>query len=129
MRHRHRVLSTTTFSVVVAVAVVALSTAPAGAARPATPPSVANRPVCGPAPLGSARCDARVVVDASGAPLVTATPSGFGPADLKAAYNLPASTATPTVAIVDAYDDPSAEADLSVYRAQYGIPQCTTANG
>jgi subtilase family serine protease len=34
-----------------------------------------------------------------------------------------------TVAVVDAYDDPSAEADLRVYRAQFGLPACTTANG
>jgi hypothetical protein len=34
-----------------------------------------------------------------------------------------------TVAIVDAYDDPDAESDLGVYRAQYGLPPCTTANG
>ena len=34
-----------------------------------------------------------------------------------------------TVAIVDAYDDPTAEADLGVYRSQYGLPPCTTANG
>jgi hypothetical protein len=33
------------------------------------------------------------------------------------------------VAIVDAYDDPSAESDLGVYRARYGLPACTTANG
>ena len=31
--------------------------------------------------------------------------------------------------IVDAQDDPNAEADLGVYRAQYGLPACTTANG
>ena len=34
-----------------------------------------------------------------------------------------------TVAIVDAYDLPTAESDLGVYRAQYGLPACTTANG
>ena len=34
-----------------------------------------------------------------------------------------------TVAIVDAYDDPNAEADLGVYRSAYGLPACTTANG
>jgi hypothetical protein len=33
-----------------------------------------------------------------------------------------------TVAIVDAYNLPSAEADLATYRAQYGLPPCTTAN-
>ena len=33
------------------------------------------------------------------------------------------------VYIVDAYDDPNAEADLAAYRTQYGLPACTTANG
>ena len=59
-----------------------------------------------------------------------AAPSGFGPADLQSAYNLPADGgAGRTVAVVDAYDDPSAEADLAVYRQQYGLPACTTDNG
>lgn len=59
------------------------------------------------------------------------TPSGFGPADLQSAYNLPSSSAGAgqTVGIVDAFDDPNAEADLAVYRAQYGLPPCTTDNG
>jgi hypothetical protein len=59
------------------------------------------------------------------------TPSGYGPSDLQSAYKLPSSTAGSgqTVAIVDAYNDPTAEADLAVYRAQYGLPACTTANG
>src|SRR5207245_3122924 len=34
-----------------------------------------------------------------------------------------------TVAIVDAYDDPNAASDLNVYRSQFGLPACTTANG
>src|SRR5213075_3494493 len=34
-----------------------------------------------------------------------------------------------TIAIVDAYGYANAERDLSVYRAQYGLPPCTTANG
>ena len=47
------------------------------------------------------------------------------------AYNLPYTTsaATNTIAIVDAYNDPTAEADLGVYDTQYGLPACTTANG
>ncbi len=58
------------------------------------------------------------------------TPAGYGPADLHSAYNLPANGgAGQTVAIVDAFDDPNAEADLAVYRAQFGLPACTTANG
>ncbi|WP_234540158.1 S53 family peptidase [Streptomyces shenzhenensis] len=60
-----------------------------------------------------------------------AAPSGYGPASLQSAYNLPsaASGSGQTVAIVDAYDDPTAESDLAVYRSQYGLPACTTANG
>ena len=42
---------------------------------------------------------------------------------------MPAGGTGQTVAIVDAFDDPNAESDLSTYRAQYGLPACTTANG
>lgn len=54
---------------------------------------------------------------------------GYTPADLAAVYDIPASTSTATVAIVDAYDNPDAEANLAYYRAHYGLPACTTANG
>jgi subtilase family serine protease len=55
---------------------------------------------------------------------------GLTPADLRSAYNLPAAGAHGrTVAIVDAYDDPNAEADLAVYRSTFGLPACTVANG
>ncbi|WP_329363008.1 carboxypeptidase-like regulatory domain-containing protein [Streptomyces sp. NBC_00669] len=57
-------------------------------------------------------------------------PSGLSPNDIDSAYDLPTDTgAGATVAVVDAYDDPDAEADLAVYRSQYGLPPCTTANG
>lgn len=91
--------------------------------------------VCGKVPAGYARCFAEIRTDtpavkhAAGANAATA-PSGFGPADLHAAYNLPtAGGANQTVAIVDAGDDATAEADLAVYRSTYGLPACTTANG
>jgi hypothetical protein len=58
-----------------------------------------------------------------------AAPAGYGPAQIQSAYKLPAASGAPTVAIVDAYDDPNAEADLGVYRSQYGLSACTTANG
>ncbi|MFB7632290.1 S8 family serine peptidase [Streptomyces sp. NPDC056149] len=59
-----------------------------------------------------------------------AAPSGFGPSDLQSAYNLPQSGGSgQTVAIVDANDDPNAEQDLATYRSQYGLPECSTANG
>jgi len=64
-------------------------------------------------------------------PEITKGPVGLGPADIQSAYGLaglqPAAGAT--VAIVDAYDDPNAEADLATYRSTYGLPACTTANG
>ena len=53
-----------------------------------------------------------------------ANPAGYHPADLQSAYNVPSSTATPTVAIVDAYNDPYAASDLATYRAQFGLPAC-----
>src|SRR5487761_1498614 len=58
-------------------------------------------------------------------------PSGYGPPDLQSAYSLPSATAGggQTVAIVDAYDDPNAAADLATYRAQFGLPAYTTASG
>ena len=59
-----------------------------------------------------------------------ATPAGYGPSTLVAAYKLDQSKGSgQTVAVVDAYDDPNAESDLAVYRTQYGLPPCTTANG
>ncbi|MDI5965289.1 putative Ig domain-containing protein [Streptantibioticus silvisoli] len=62
-----------------------------------------------------------------------ATVAGFGPSQLQSAYALTSAASTggtgQTVAIVDAYDDPNAAADLSTYRTQFGLPSCTTANG
>ena len=61
----------------------------------------------------------------------TTANAGYTPCDLRSAYALSSTTAGSgeTVAIVDAYDDPNAEADLAVYRSTYGLPPCTTANG
>ncbi|MFI6936472.1 peptidase S8 [Streptomyces sp. NPDC050287] len=61
------------------------------------------------------------------------SPSGYGPSDLQDAYGLTSAAASSgsgkTIAIVDAYDDPNAAADLAKYRSYYGLPSCTTANG
>ena len=56
---------------------------------------------------------------------------GISPCQLWDAYRLPSQVAGSgrTIAIVDAYDNPNAEADLAVYRSAYGLPPCTTANG
>jgi hypothetical protein len=75
---------------------------------------------------GRVRCHSKIRTDI----MNSASPQGFGPADLVSAYALPTSGgAGQTVAIVDAQDDPNAETDLAVYRSQYGLPPCTTANG
>ncbi|WP_328748503.1 S53 family peptidase [Streptomyces sp. NBC_00285] len=62
-----------------------------------------------------------------------ATPSGYGPTELRSAYGLTSASANngsgQTIAIVDAYNDPNAEADLAKYRSYYGLSACTTANG
>jgi len=55
---------------------------------------------------------------------------GFSPSDLRSAYKLSSTGGSgQTVAIVDAYDDPNAEADMKTYRSHYGLSECTTANG
>jgi hypothetical protein len=54
------------------------------------------------------------------------------PQQLRAAYALPSETTsapTQTIAVIDAYDDPAAEADLGVYDEQFGLPACTSTNG
>jgi subtilase family serine protease len=54
---------------------------------------------------------------------------GLHPSDLTSAYALPSQNAGGIVAIVDAYDDPTAEYDLGVYRTAFGLPSCTSSNG
>ena len=85
--------------------------------------------VCADVPAGFARCASWIRTDISSA----ATPSGYGPQDLQTAYNLATDSATKgggtSVAIVDAFDDPNAESDLQVYRAQFGLPVCSSSNG
>jgi len=102
---------------------------PRGASRagPASLKGHRHARVCGAPSKRRAACDAVVDLDVSG-PLTTSTtaPSGYGPADLQAAYSLPsaASGRGVTVAVVDAYDAPTAGADLAAYRSQYGLPPC-----
>lgn len=81
-------------------------------------------PVCAPGAKGEANCHARVIVDNQGKPQANVTPSGYGPAQFRGAYNLTGTTATnQTIAIVDAYDHPSILSDLNTYSRQFGIPE------
>jgi hypothetical protein len=55
---------------------------------------------------------------------------GLRPQDLHSAYGLPTrAPSQQTIALVDAYDDPTAEKDLKVYDNEFELPACTHANG
>jgi subtilase family serine protease len=86
--------------------------------------------VCPGAETGDARCHAQVVSDQQGNPDASTSPTGYGPAQFHGAYSLPTTTASlKTIAIVDAYDDPTIRNDLTVYSNTYGIqdlPTCTS---
>lgn len=99
------------------------------APKSASTPAYTYAHSCGATTVGFAHCNA--IVRINGVTPNASSPSGLNPADLQSAYNLPSSTAGSgqTIAIVDAYDDPNAEADLGVYRSQFGLSACTTANG
>jgi hypothetical protein len=133
------------------VAVAACQLAPAANAEPA----FRVKRLCGPPRAGAAACLAMRLVPSSltpsdlraqarsqareeaggGQPAVAVkTPyAGYQtPQRLHDAYTLPTETADSsqqTVAVVDAFDDPTAEADLAVYDKQFALPECTSANG
>ncbi len=82
----------------------------------------------------AARCHAQIVTDHAGRAVSTddghGRVGGYGPADLRSAYKVTANGSSSTIiAIVDAFGYDNAEVDLGIYRAQFGLPECTTANG
>ncbi|MGH2834675.1 MAG: S53 family peptidase [Solirubrobacteraceae bacterium] len=112
-----------------------------GSAAVADPGSAAEvEPVCSQAPsAGEASCHAVKLLNphanwhgvhgnGKGPSSTNSTPSGYFPADLQSAYGLESASATggegQTVAIVDAYNDPNAAADLNRYRSQFKLPPC-----
>ena len=91
-----------------------------------------HKAVCGLTVAHVARCHAHVVTDRAGHALAYAQPpvSGYGPSSLRDAYKVTGNGSSSTIiAIVDAYGYNKAESDLGVYRSQFGLPACTTANG
>ena len=56
--------------------------------------------------------------------------NGYGPSQLQSAYDLAAASAADgsgtTVAVVDAYNDPTAASDLATYRSAAGLPALTS---
>ncbi|UWE07749.1 S53 family peptidase [Actinacidiphila bryophytorum] len=109
-------------------------------AVPATAAPAPVRAVCDSADPGDVHCLAQVRTDVHAglgvrgpdarSAALAELPPGYGPSELRAAYHLPAEGGTgQTIAVVEAGDDPQAEADLAVYRTTFGLPPCTTANG
>jgi hypothetical protein len=87
------------------------TTGPAPATRPRTAPPDAL-------PAATASPDA-----------LPAAPEPFMAASLQSAYKLPSSLlgSGQTIAVVDAYDNPTAAADLATYRAANHLPACDAA--
>ncbi len=134
-----------------ALAGALLLCAPAGAAGAVSPLPASNysvRPACAPPGPGEASClelqlvprtaEARAHTHPLGmtrsTPIraVSAAEGSFGlrPQDLHSAYQLPlVAPSAQTIALVDAYNDPNAEADLEAYDHEFGLPECTTGNG
>ena len=57
---------------------------------------------------------------------------GLQPSQVRHAYGfdlIANQGAGQTVAIIDAFDNPTAEADLAVFSSQFSLPACSTANG
>ena len=82
-----------------------------------------------------ARCFSQVVTDAAGQQIVAASllTGSYGPSAFRGAYGVSGiSSTTQTVAIVDAYDNPTILADLDTYSDHFGIPRlarCAVSTG
>jgi subtilase family serine protease len=68
-----------------------------------------------------------------GAACAVSTQAGWSPCNLQSAYKITSLVTThgkgQTIAVIDAYNDPKAAADLATYRSTYGLPRCTVASG
>ncbi len=139
-------------ALLIALLAAVLSACPAQAATASLSPlprsDYAVRPVCPSPSPGRAGCLALQLLPvtaqarahthplgvARSAPHLAPSPAagdyGLRPQDLHSAYQLPKTpTSAQTIAIVDAYNDPVAEADLAGYDKEFGLPACTAANG
>lgn len=83
------------------------------------------------------KADAAATSDTAAAPLppaavpqATSKSGSYSPADLASMYKIPAGLSTDaTIGIVDVGSDPNTAAQLSYYRAYFGLPACASANG
>ena len=123
------------------MAVVAVQGIALGRSSTSSSTYVKAVPVCKAAKAHHATCLAvRLVTVRPGTPgarvqsgshpaYATGVAGGFTPADLATAYGVnPNLATTKTVAIVDAYNDPNALADLNAFNAHYGLPAETATS-
>ncbi len=118
-----------------ALAATLVPGAVAAGAATAAPSAYSASRACGVPPPGAAACTARRLESVARAATPFASPDGaqyLTPQALHSAYSLPTETqasSAQTVAVIDAFDDPTAEADLGVYDETFGLPACTSADG
>lgn len=118
----------------------ALAAPPAGAASASTTGPAITAP-CGSGGPGHASClvqmfhPGRGLADNTPAARFdtspqTSTPTGLSPTQILGAYGFPkGGGAGETIAIVDAYGDPTIASNLSTFSTHYGLPACTTSSG
>lgn len=118
------------------LAAKAVATVPVTPSASRTLPSGVKQACAAPTRVGEAACMlfvGRASAKSGAKPDVSPVLGAYAPADLQSAYNLTSASAADgtgeTVALVDAYADPNLAGDLSAYRAEYGLPPCTTSNG
>jgi hypothetical protein len=94
-------------------------------------------PGCGVVEPGHSQCDLKILRAPKGVTAATkctvSEKAGYSACNIQSSYLLTTLSSSKgageTVAVVDAYDDPKAAADLSVYRKANGLAACTVANG
>jgi len=59
---------------------------------------------------------------------LSSTPVGVSPTQIRTAYNLPSSGGSGTIAVIEAYDDPTILNDLKTFSSQYGLPAPSNAD-
>ncbi len=128
-------------------AALALTVGPGATAGQAAPAATAaatastalSTPFCSPAAVGHRSCLGLALKRSAPRPAVArrAAPAapggGYGPQDIQSAYGLSSTASTKgagqTIALIEAFRDPAAAADLATYRTYFGLPACTVANG
>ena len=146
------VLVLATIATTLAPAALGPSTAAAGVVAPLPSSDYQTLPACAAPQAGHATCLALELVPRTSAararthplgvtrtgPIQADSPrddtDGLRPADLRDAYFPGETAAAPatapqTISLVDAYNDPQAEADLAVYDQEFGLEECSEANG